>query len=67
MNIDTLTNEVAQCFMQPDGWESCRYLLGKYFKEQEELIQKLQEECCELDHELRSRDYEELENWYHGT
>lgn len=27
--LDTLTNEIEQGFMQRGGWKSCRYLLGK--------------------------------------
>lgn len=27
--LDTLTNEIEQDFMQPGGWKACRYLVSK--------------------------------------
>ena len=29
--LDLLTNEIEQQFMQRGGWGQCRYLLGKHF------------------------------------
>jgi len=44
MNLDTLTNEIEQGFQQKNGWKSCRYLLGKWDKERENLLLEAESE-----------------------
>ena len=45
-DLDALTNEIEQGFMQHDGWETCRYLLSKLIADKDIKIQKLQVEIA---------------------
>ncbi len=49
INLDILTNEIEQGFMQRGGWEMCRYSLGKFLDE-------LQEENKQLKLKLKRID-----------
>jgi len=41
-NLDTLTNEIEQMFMQEGGWKACRYLLGKLVADKDAEIERLE-------------------------
>ncbi len=43
-DLDQLTNEIEQCFMQFDGWNRCRYALGGFFKKLQSENELLKEE-----------------------
>ena len=51
--LDNLTSGIEQGFMQPGGWEQCRYLLGKFFKKLQDENERLEKDLIKVNTSLQ--------------